>query len=67
MLDIATWPGDHIRFVCGRDDALARVKRVGRYGGFEEMLDAEDPRRWPDTLTKSPPGKEFRSLRSRLV
>jgi ASC-1-like (ASCH) protein len=33
--------GDHIRFVCGRDDALTRVKRVARYAGFEEMLDAE--------------------------
>lgn len=35
--------GDHIRFVCGRDDALTRVKRVSRYGSFEEMLDAEGP------------------------
>lgn len=33
--------GDHIRFVCGRDDALTRVKRVSRYASFEEMLDAE--------------------------
>ncbi|MGP4103244.1 ASCH domain-containing protein [Nonomuraea sp. KM90] len=33
--------GDHIRFVCGRDDALTRVKRVARYASFEEMLDAE--------------------------
>ncbi len=36
-------PGDHIRFVCGRDDALTRVKRVARYTGFEEMLDTEGP------------------------
>ncbi|GAA5076770.1 ASC-1-like (ASCH) protein [Thermocatellispora tengchongensis] len=35
--------GDHIRFVCGRDDALTRVKRVSRYASFEEMLDAEGP------------------------
>ena len=35
--------GDHIRFVCGRDDALTRVKWVSRYGSFEEMLDAEGP------------------------
>ncbi|MFC4535807.1 ASCH domain-containing protein [Sphaerisporangium dianthi] len=32
---------DHIRFVCDRDDALTRVKRVARYSSFEEMLDAE--------------------------
>ena len=30
--------GDHIRLVCGRDDALTRV---ARYTSFEEMLDAE--------------------------
>ncbi|WP_327104901.1 ASCH domain-containing protein [Nonomuraea glycinis] len=32
---------DHIRLVCGRDDALPRAKRVTRYTSFEEMLDAE--------------------------
>ena len=37
--------GDHVRFVCGRDDALTRVKRVRRYASFEEMLDAEGPER----------------------
>src|ERR1022692_1078254 len=37
--------GDHIRFVCGRDDALTRVRRVARYTSFEEMLDAEGPDR----------------------
>ena len=37
--------GDHIRFVCGRDDALTQVKRVARYTSFEEMLDAEGPDR----------------------
>ncbi|MCD0448548.1 ASCH domain-containing protein [Actinocorallia sp. API 0066] len=37
--------GDHIRFVCGRDDALTRVKRVTRYRTFEEMLDTEGPSR----------------------
>ncbi|MDX3099513.1 ASCH domain-containing protein [Nonomuraea angiospora] len=35
--------GDHIRFVCGYDDALTRVKRVTRYTSFEEMLDTEGP------------------------
>jgi ASC-1-like (ASCH) protein len=35
--------GDHIRFVCGRDDALTRVKRVARYASFEELLDTEGP------------------------
>ncbi|WP_307801628.1 ASCH domain-containing protein [Actinomadura violacea] len=35
--------GDYIRFVCGRDDALTRVKRVARYGSFEELLDTEGP------------------------
>lgn len=35
--------GDHIRFVCGRDDALTRIKRVARYASFEEMLDTEGP------------------------
>jgi ASC-1-like (ASCH) protein len=36
-------PGDHIRFVCGRDDCLTRVKRVTVYDSFEEMLDTEGP------------------------
>ncbi len=35
--------GDHIRFVCGRDEALTRVKRVTRYTSFEELLDTEGP------------------------
>jgi ASC-1-like (ASCH) protein len=35
--------GDHIRFVCGRDEALTRVKRVAGYTSFEEMLDTEGP------------------------
>ncbi|MFC4906887.1 ASCH domain-containing protein [Actinomadura gamaensis] len=35
--------GDHIRFICGRDDALTRVKRVARYASFEELLDTEGP------------------------
>lgn len=37
--------GDHLRFVCGRDHALTRVKRIARYRSFEEMLDAEGPER----------------------
>jgi ASC-1-like (ASCH) protein len=37
--------GDHIRFVCGRDDALTKVKRVARYSSFEKMLDTEGPAR----------------------
>jgi len=36
-------PGDRIRFVCGRDEALTTVKRVARYRTFEEMLDTEGP------------------------
>jgi ASC-1-like (ASCH) protein len=35
--------GDHIRFVCGRDDVLTRVKRVAKYDSFEKMLDSEGP------------------------
>ena len=35
--------GDHIRFVCGRDEALTRVTRVARYSSFEDMLDTEGP------------------------
>ena len=35
--------GDHIRFICGTDDALTRVKRVARYSSFEQMLDTEGP------------------------
>jgi len=37
--------GDHIRFICGTDDALTRVKRVARYSSFEQMLDTEGPAR----------------------
>jgi ASC-1-like (ASCH) protein len=36
-------PGDHIRFVCGRDECLTRVKRVAVYNSFEQMLDTEGP------------------------
>ena len=36
-------PGDHIRFVCGRDECLTRVKRVAVYPSFEAMLDTEGP------------------------
>ena len=35
--------GDHIRFVCGRDDAHTIVKRVTRYRSFEDLLDGESP------------------------
>ncbi|XRQ08582.1 ASCH domain-containing protein [Actinomadura welshii] len=35
--------GNHIRFICGRDDVLTQVKRVARYSSFEEMIDAEGP------------------------
>jgi ASC-1-like (ASCH) protein len=35
--------GDHIRFVCGRDECLTRVKRVARYDSFEALLDTEGP------------------------
>lgn len=37
--------GDHIRFVCGRDECLTVVKRVARYDSFEHMIDAEGPER----------------------
>lgn len=37
--------GDHIRFICGTDDALAHVKRVAHYTSFEQMLDVEDAAR----------------------
>jgi ASC-1-like (ASCH) protein len=37
--------GDHIRFMCGREEALTRVKRVARYASFEEMLDCEGAER----------------------
>lgn len=35
--------GDHIRFVCGRDECLTRVKRLALYSSFEELLDTEGP------------------------
>jgi ASC-1-like (ASCH) protein len=35
--------GDHIRFVCGRDDCLTKVKRVALYPSFEAMIDTEGP------------------------
>jgi ASC-1-like (ASCH) protein len=37
--------GDHIRFACGRDECLTRVKRVARYVSFEQMIDAEGAER----------------------
>ena len=39
----ATSPGDHIHFVCGRDECLTQVKRVAVYPSFEAMLDTEGP------------------------
>ena len=35
--------GDHIRFVCGRDECLTRVTRVAIYNSFEQMIDTEGP------------------------
>lgn len=52
--------GDHIRFVCGRDDALTRVKRVTRYRTFEEMLDAEGPEKVNPT---SPRDQQLANIR----
>lgn len=52
--------GDHIRFVCGRDDALTRVKRVARYTSFEEMLDTEGPERVNPT---SPRDQQLANIR----
>jgi ASC-1-like (ASCH) protein len=34
-------PGQCIRFLCGRDECLTRVKRVSTYDSFEEMFDRE--------------------------
>ncbi|MGI5167907.1 ASCH domain-containing protein [Spirillospora sp. CA-253888] len=44
--------GDHIRFVCGLDGVLTRVKRVARYSSFEKLLDAEGPERVDPTSTR---------------
>ncbi|WP_283137943.1 ASCH domain-containing protein, partial [Rhizohabitans arisaemae] len=52
--------GDHIRFVCGRDDALTRVKRVTRYPSFEEMLDTEGPEKVNPT---SPRDQQLANIR----
>ncbi|MCP2343187.1 ASCH domain-containing protein [Actinomadura rupiterrae] len=52
--------GDHIRFVCGRDDALTKVKRVARYATFEEMLDTEGPERVNPT---SPRDQQLANIR----
>jgi ASC-1-like (ASCH) protein len=35
--------GDHIRFICGRDECLTQVRRVTIYESFEQMIDAEGP------------------------
>ena len=43
--------GDHIRFVCGRDECLTRVTRVAIYNSFEQMIDTEGPANVnPDSL-----------------
>jgi ASC-1-like (ASCH) protein len=36
--------GDYIWFICGRDDALTRVRRVTRNTSFEQLLDTEGPK-----------------------
>lgn len=36
---------DHIRLICGADDALTHVKRVASYASFEQMRDTEGPAR----------------------
>jgi len=33
--------GEQIRFTCGDEDTLTRVKRVTRYSSFDEMFDHE--------------------------
>jgi hypothetical protein len=33
----------YIRFICGPDGALTRVRRVSRYASFEQLLNTEDP------------------------
>jgi ASC-1-like (ASCH) protein len=52
--------GDHIRFICGRDDALTKVKRVTRYASFEEMLDTEGPEKVNPT---SPRAQQLANIR----
>ncbi|MEV4093375.1 ASCH domain-containing protein [Streptosporangium saharense] len=52
--------GDHIRFVCGPDEALTRVRRVAHYSSFEELLDAEGPERVNPT---SPRDRQLTALR----
>lgn len=53
-------PGDHIRFVCGRDECLTRVTRVAVYNSFEQMIDAEGPAKVnPD----SPRDQQLASIR----
>jgi ASC-1-like (ASCH) protein len=52
--------GDYIRFICGRDDALTKVKRVARYASFEEMLDTEGPEKVNPT---SPRGQQLANIR----
>jgi ASC-1-like (ASCH) protein len=37
--------GEHIRFICGTNGALTRIKRVAHYTSFEQMLDTEGPAR----------------------
>ena len=44
--------GDHIRFVCSRDECLTRVKRVTTYDSFEAMLDSEGPEKVNPTSSR---------------
>ncbi|MFI6520119.1 ASCH domain-containing protein [Spirillospora sp. NPDC050679] len=55
-------PGDHIRFVCGLDGVLTRVKRVTRYSSFEKLLDAEGPQRVDPTSTREQQLTEIRRI-----
>jgi ASC-1-like (ASCH) protein len=52
--------GDHIRFVCGGDDCLTRVKRVALYPSFEAMIDAEGPEKVNPT---SPRDQQLANIR----
>lgn len=52
--------GDHIRFVCGRDDCLTRVIRVTEYPSFDAMLDGEGPEKVNPT---SPRDQQLANIR----
>lgn len=52
--------GDLIRFRCEGDSVAVRVRRVARYGTFEELLDAEGPENVNPGMTR---GEQLAGLR----